>query len=124
MVAKSLQLALSMGINTTGTDGKVTFNFKASNGWVNGFVNRHGFVMRRRTNNHKHSRRERVPFCVRYSLFTKSVRVCVCGLRCVRVVRCGCCCVGMCDWVCVCVSMCVGVCVCLLKHVQLRNGEF
>jgi hypothetical protein len=39
--------------------------FKASPGWMNGFLRRSGLVLRRRTNNHRLTRLQRVPFVLR-----------------------------------------------------------
>jgi hypothetical protein len=46
---------------------EATLRFRASVGWLTRFLDRHNLVLRRRTNNHKLTREERVPYVIRYA---------------------------------------------------------
>jgi hypothetical protein len=47
------------------TVGKALVEFTASDGWITRFLKRHCLVLRRRTNNHRLTRLERVPYVLR-----------------------------------------------------------
>jgi hypothetical protein len=67
IAASALSYAASKLINPVAyTPGRLhELNFKASPGWMNGFLRRSGLVLRRRTNNHRLTRLQRVPFVLR-----------------------------------------------------------
>jgi len=67
MCLKALSLARKKGINYVDqTTGVYVRRYKASKGWRKNFATRSNLVLRRKTNNHKLSKQERMPYIRRF----------------------------------------------------------